>query len=197
MGDRPQQVAFRYPETSRGWGRWRHAVLASLILVWVGVFEESRAVASEAVAFEHVLFEAVRAGDLDGMRAVLVGGGSPDVRDESGDPAILVAASLGHLSIVDLLLRRQADPDLRGRWRYTALMTAASAGHPSVLRRLLDAGADLEAREHSYSNSALHIAARRGRDSTGEILVGAGAEVDARNALSCAGASTQRPVSGK
>lgn len=55
-----------------------------------------------------------------------------------------VAAQKGHLSVVDLLLRRGLDPNTRERGDNTyALHWAAAAAHLDIVRRLVDAGTDV------------------------------------------------------
>lgn len=59
----------------------------------------------------------------------------------SGDPAILIAAKLGHLEVVRELLRAGADPDVKAEayGSRTALSWAIEQGEPGIVQLLLDA----------------------------------------------------------
>ncbi|XP_049769964.1 poly [ADP-ribose] polymerase tankyrase-1-like [Schistocerca cancellata] len=76
---------------------------------------------------------------------------------------------------------RSLSQEERGR----RLIEAAGQGAAEQLRELLAAGADVGARKELLGSSwtALHEAARRGHVAAASCLVGAGAEVDARDSL--------------
>jgi hypothetical protein len=76
------------------------------------------------------------------LKARLAAGADPNEKDERGYPALLLAARLGHWSMVPLLLSAGALPgpaDAAGR---TALHYAAFAGDEASVSVLLSAGAD-------------------------------------------------------
>ena len=59
-----------------------------------------------------------------------------------------VAAFAGHVTVVECLLRHEADPDCRAdpmTSRLTALHLAAAAGRSDVIRTLIGANADVDA----------------------------------------------------
>jgi ankyrin repeat protein len=92
------------------------------------------------------LFDAVRSGDVLRLAALL--DEHPEklhARTTPHEQTLLhVAAHNGHLSAVDLLLRRGLDPNSRDRGdRSYAMHWAAAAGHVDVVRRLADAGGDV------------------------------------------------------
>ncbi len=88
------------------------------------------------------LFDAIEQGDLRQVRSELGAGAAIDQIDEStGMAPLALAASLGQLEIVRLLLRCGADPDWGGTT--TPLEAAALEGQLKVVEALLAAGADL------------------------------------------------------
>ncbi|XP_047104837.1 poly [ADP-ribose] polymerase tankyrase-1-like [Schistocerca piceifrons] len=116
-------------------------------------------------------------------------GGSPaDARPSlqlacaTQQPPASADTAVARLSLtLDLVsARRSLSQQERGR----RLIEAAKQGAVEQLRELLAAGADVGAREEGWlgnSCTALHLAARGGHVAAASCLVGAGAEVDARD----------------
>ena len=124
-----------------------------------------------------------------------------------GDSALMMAARTGLIEPVELLLARGADVDAVESWGgTTALMWAIAEHHPDVVEVLIQAGADVnlatkavtaggrgaegrapedidsEAGAVEYANgrlTPLHFAAREGQIEAAEMLLAAGAELDA------------------
>lgn len=82
------------------------------------------------------LFDAVRAGDLQALRALLDGGADPNELGEGGRTPLMEAAYEGRLEMVRALLAAKADPSLVDDLDETALVKAATAGHREVMRVL-------------------------------------------------------------
>jgi uncharacterized protein len=70
-------------------------------------------------------------------------GVQPDVQSESGNSALIVAATNGNTDIIQLLLAGGANPNIRNLRGHTALMRTAIANQPKAAVMLLDAGADM------------------------------------------------------
>ena len=81
--------------------------------------------------------------------AAVMGGG--------GLTALHLAASFGHLSVIQMLLEKVVDIDVRTYLGYTALHSAAYSGHESVVQLLLEKGADITAK-NVYGQTALDMA---------------------------------------
>lgn len=80
--------------------------------------------------------------------------------------ALQAAAFGGHLSMVNLTLKRGADVNTRGRYG-TALRAAALRGHSNVVRLLIEKGANVEGKDAD----AMQAAAFNGHLSTVGILI--------------------------
>jgi ankyrin repeat protein len=131
-----------------------------------------------------------------------------EVLDLGGWNALVLAASGGHLSVVQVLLQeglfvdarhatgvaalhlakdakmaaflieRGADVNVRDSWGATPLQHAASMGRLDVVQLLLQKGADVGA--HScIGYTALHSACDAGEDASAQLILAAGADVDA------------------
>ncbi len=92
------------------------------------------------------LHRAVRAGDVDGLKAALKAGVDADARDRRGWTALMHAANKGHTLTVAPLLAAKADPDVRAADGATALFMAAAHGHTEIVSLLVKGGADISIR---------------------------------------------------
>lgn len=118
------------------------------------------------------LQQAAAEGDEDMVRLLLargvnVNGKEGDVSDET---ALHVAAHVGHLEIVDMLLKDGAhvdDFDLQGQ---TPLHAAATSGQAGVARMLLLHGARLNCVD-TAGDTPLHCAARYARTEVVRVLI--------------------------
>lgn len=123
--------------------------------------------------------------------------------EEEEETALHVAARLGHVELVDLLLRRGACPDARNAEGWTPLLAACdtrcqspddaeatSARCFQLCRLLLSAGADADAADQDKQRP-LHLACRRGHSAVVELLLSCGVSANAMDygghtALHCA-----------
>jgi len=89
------------------------------------------------------LHEAIVAGDLAAVEALLSAGADPNVREPSGGSSPLITASMfGRTAEAMALIEAGADVNQRNDDGSTALITAAFMAHPDIVQALLDAGAD-------------------------------------------------------
>jgi hypothetical protein len=88
------------------------------------------------------LLDAVRRGDLAGVRAALDGGVAVDVPFRYERTALSFAADRGHLEIARLLLDRGADPNKKDTfYGATPIDLAGDKPHVAMVRLLLERGA--------------------------------------------------------
>jgi len=130
--------------------------------------------ASVGQAYETFL-RAVEAGDATGVTELLNKGMDPNTPDAAGHTALMVAARLGHESLVAMLVARKADLSRRSPQGDTALMMASLKGHVGVARILVNRGAPV--RQEGWT--PLHYAAFEGRAEMIRYLLDQGADKDA------------------
>ncbi|MFD8914991.1 ankyrin repeat domain-containing protein [Streptomyces sp. NPDC059575] len=120
------------------------------------------------------LFQAVLAGDVRGVKAVLGNGASPGWRDGDGTTPLYLASVQGEAEVVRLLLEGGACPDEESGGlgsEGTPLCAAACWGHTEAVRELLAHGADPELREDRGTGwSPLEWAERGAHSETAEVL---------------------------
>ena len=118
---------------------------------------------------DQALLMASEAGRADLVRFALDNGADADARDSrsEGNTTLMLAAKNGHREVVSVLLDRGASVNSQSNDGWTALMQAAHAGQRAIAEELLAHGAELELRELEFGNTALIIAAGRGRGGRG------------------------------
>lgn len=140
------------------------------------------------------LAAAVRAGDLEALRAALASGTDVEARDARGSTLLILSAYYGHLPLVEALLQAGASPDAADTARgNTALMGAIFRGEDEVARRLLaDPRTEPDQRNHAGQTAAM-FAALFGRAG----MVGALAERGADFSLADAQGETAEALARK
>lgn len=130
------------------------------------------------------LHDAAESGDAAFVASLLLERDSQlDARDSNGLTPLYLAAQSGHAEIVSSLLAAGASANAVGRFGRTPLHRAVRGGHISVVRALLSSpGTRLNDRQEG-GDSALHEAASNGHTEIVELLIAAGADVNAANDL--------------
>ena len=149
------------------------------------------------------LWLACENGSAAMVRRLLRAGADPNRALLAGETSMMVAARAGDPEIIELLATAGADVNARAARGQTALMWAASRQRAGAVAALLEHGADVHARSDVWSqlmavppharpensreiphggNTALMFAARAGAVASAELLVAAGADVDAADA---------------
>lgn len=127
------------------------------------------------------LIRAVALGDLADVKSALDGRADLEARDYWGRSAWLVAVLTGSIEKADLLRAHGADVEAGGRCGQPAVFYAIAARSEVMLRWLLELGAAPDSRDDSGC-TALMTAAERGNVAALDLLLAAGAAVDADNA---------------
>lgn len=124
------------------------------------------------------LFLAAWFGLEETMKRLLAEGCSPNA-EVAGRTPLSYAVENGQDAIVDLLLER---PDVEvDAGENTPLLHAIEAGHDRIVERLLARGADPNARDITSMTrfcTALHLAAKHGKETIVRLLLAHGARVD-------------------
>ena len=103
-----------------------------------------------------------------------------DANPETLGNAVLLAAHLGNVDIVNVLLAKGAPLDAFGDKEMTALHHAASQGHADITRLLLEKGAEANAQD-SYQSTPLHLAVFRGHAAVVNELLAKNTDINAQN----------------
>ena len=103
-----------------------------------------------------------------------------DVKTASGMTPLHVAASRGHVSLLQYLLEKGAKKDAAWRGGVTALHFATESGKAGAVEYLLSQKLDVNAKRADGS-TALHTAALRGDVATMKLLIKLGADAAARS----------------
>jgi ankyrin repeat protein len=105
----------------------------------------------------------------------------------SGRTLLHAAAAAGDQGTLELLLRLGALPGTPDDGGHTALYCVANEcrarGGPDVVRALVRAGADVNACDGVKRSTALHMAARRGREEVAAALLECGASLEAPDSM--------------
>ncbi len=112
---------------------------------------------------------AAREDDVAAMAFFLKAGMRPDVKDRSGNTALLAASGSGRPRAARWLVEAGAQPDRPGAEKVTPLVAAARAGSVETVKLLLEKGADPAARDEKHF-SALTAAAFAGHSEVIRVL---------------------------
>ena len=149
------------------------------VIAWCIGLVVSLGVAPVAAGDSVPLIEAVKQGDLRGVRG-LVSRDTVNMSEVDGSTALHWAAQRGAVEIVGVLLAAGAKVDVATRYGVTPLGLASTRGSAAIIERLLNAGADLDAPTSERGETPLMLAARMGDVASVELLLAHGADPNAR-----------------
>jgi ankyrin repeat protein len=154
----------------RGSGSWTSPLLTALAF---GYRDAAEALVRRG-ARVNSLAAAAGLGRLDAARGLL-----PDASGDDRHRALALAAQLGHVEIVRLLLEASEDPNRYNpegnHGHSTPLHQAALAGHDAVVRLLVERGARLDIRDTIYNGTPLGWALYGERPAIADYLRARGA----------------------
>ena len=107
------------------------------------------------------LLAAAETGDADRVSRALEAGADLEQRDARGRTALLVAASLDHVEVAEVLVAAGASADAADDERYTPWLVTGVTGSVAMLEALLPANPDLT-RRNRYGGVAIIPASERG-----------------------------------
>jgi ankyrin repeat protein len=145
----------------------------------VAVLLDARADLTAPTVDRQPLLLAIRARRLQEVKQLLDKGAHAYIQDDQWS-ALMMAAIIGDLDIVNALLSNDANLNAANDEGVTALMYAASAGHTAVVGALLAKGAAVNASD-AAGLTALMLAANNGHADTVRALFDTGADLTARS----------------
>lgn len=132
---------------------------------------------------DNYLLEAIETSESSNVERALAVGADVNVKNERGDPALIVAVawSYGDTEIIKLLLERGADVNAKeSSLGATALAFAISSGHTEIVRLLLENGADINTKDiNGYT--PLIEATFNNEIEIGRLLLEKGADINAKD----------------
>lgn len=123
------------------------------------------------------LFDAVRQGDVQGVRDLLAAGANPNALIAGDGTPLIKAARTGRMDIVEILLAKGADPELASRGDGNPLIMAARRGRLDIVKALVERGASVESFVPGDETPLIN-AAQSGSLETVRYLVEKGADVN-------------------
>jgi ankyrin repeat protein len=124
------------------------------------------------------LAAAVKAGDVQAVRALITSGADAGVRSGDGSTLLLWAAHTSSVEIAGALVAAGAPVDAANAYGITPLLHASRIGDVQMVELLLRAGAN-PAGAHPEGETPLMAAARAGRVPAVRLLLAAGVDVNA------------------
>ncbi len=121
--------------------------------------------------------------DIEETRRLLASGADPNLADDNGRTALIVAAHRGLQDIARLLVKGGADPRAKDKQRYDIITIAAVNNDVGFMKLAFQLGSDPKAITSPYDGTALIAAAHLGHDKIVAELIMAGAPLDHVNNL--------------
>jgi len=85
--------------------------------------------------------------EVIGVKIHIYAGTDIDQSDEFGNIPLLLAVEKGHIGVLELLIKHEANLEVSDPDGFTPLIMSAELNHPELLQILLEAGADIEAED--------------------------------------------------
>ncbi len=151
---------------------------------------------ASSLASADALIDAVRAGNGQEAVRLIENGADVNAADPLGTTPLMWAARYGDAAVVDRLIRAGAKTAAANAFGVTPMSEAALIGSEPVIRKLLSAGVNPDS-PNPEGETALMLVVRTGRLDAAELLIDAGADVNAKEswagqtALMWAGAQLQ------
>jgi len=85
--------------------------------------------------------------EVIGVKLHIYAGTDIDQADEFGNIPLLLAVERGHIGVLELLIKHEANLEVSDPDGFTPLIMSAELNHPELLQLLLDGGADIAAED--------------------------------------------------
>ena len=133
----------------------------------------------------NALHLAVQEKHADMVQVLIDAGADIETKNDEGRSPLLLASSLGDLTIVTKLVKAGADVRDTDAERHTCLIFAACFGHTDVVRYLVSLPeVDLN-HQGSNNQTALYLSVREKHSDVVQVLIDAGADIETKNDEGC------------
>ena len=151
--------------------------------VWLVILPFITTVVAEDEVVEETksLIQSIIEGQVAEVSRYLATANSPDIADEQGNPALLVAVSHRQLPIAQLLLEAKANPDVENAAGMTALMAATHNQYHDMMQLLLEQGANVNLQNKRTGYTAIMYAVENNDMTAVELLLQYHADVNIRH----------------
>ena len=142
--------------------------------------DESKATAegSDGAQPRSPLHQAALLGDIEGVKALLIGGADVNAQDSDGYTAIHMAASAGDVKMAKFLLSEGVDVSVPPA--STALHIAAYGENKAIVKLLISAGSDVNGTDR-MGQTPIFKAAESGNKTMVRLLLSEGASTEFRD----------------
>lgn len=118
------------------------------------------------------------AGQINAAKVVSDPNANVNIKDSSGNTALMYAIKDEEIAVVRKLIARGADVNAKNAEQETALMIASILGHRDVVKLLLEKGADVKAQTYGWGTTAFMYAVYEGHFEVAKLLLKHGANID-------------------
>lgn len=127
------------------------------------------------------LLEASSGGETGTVQSLISQGADVNARSNEGGTPLMYACAKGHAAVAQILISAGADPKARAgdQNAWPVIMLAAESGTPEIISLLLEKGADPNVCDR-FKDTPLMLASLRGHAQAVELLIKAGANINAQ-----------------
>ena len=129
---------------------------------------------------DNPIFAAIKANDLEGVKAAVNRGEKADVEDFDGRNEVIYAGIIGNADIIDFLGALRVSLTHRDKLGNSALYYAVNRGHVDAVEVLIEKGSLINS-ENRRGITPLMIAASQGRAEIVQILLKSGVDTSKRD----------------
>ena len=172
--------------------RGGHAEVVNVLL------ENGASVAAKDAACWTPLHWAARQGETEVVQLLVLRGADTDPLDRFKCAPLYLAVLYGHVPAALALMAAGASVDLQSRM--SVVHAAVRGRHMEIVMAAIERGADLNAHDSKFQETALHAATNLSERESIDVLVEAGANIEARDRYRCtplhnaAGRLSREPV---